>query len=282
MMDVSYIVCEYLTSATSLQAHKSTHSIFYIFLLTRYHSFMNDREILLTQVAQKGWHVVSGITVDADNAALLALGKLLGTTSMQGTRSGAPNLENDGVNRVEAMDEPMRDAAGNPVLSSNSDEFPLHTDDSYNLSPARYVLMHCWQNDASTELGAGGESWLSHVNHIVSKAPTDLVDRLIYTPYPTPFGQATILQRARSQQGIEWQVRFNRRDMQSFAKLRGKSLSEQQLSDLAEFETLASQCMERLRLQPGDCIIVDNRRALHGRSAFNPASGRLIKRLRIQ
>jgi uncharacterized membrane protein len=34
---------------------------------------MNDREILLTQVAQKGWHVVSGNTLDADNAALLGL-----------------------------------------------------------------------------------------------------------------------------------------------------------------------------------------------------------------
>jgi gamma-butyrobetaine dioxygenase len=243
---------------------------------------MSNLEYSKHALSQKGWYVVSGVALEDNNTALLALGKQLGLVSLQGTRSGAPNLENDGVNRVEAMDEPMRDAAGNPVLSSNSDEFPLHTDDSYNLSPARYVLMHCWQNDASTEPGAGGESWLSHVNHIVSKAPADLVDRLIYTPYPTPFGQATILQRARSQQGIEWQVRFNRRDMQSFAKLRGKSLSEQQLSDLAEFETLASRCMERIRLQPGDCIIVDNRRALHGRSAFNPASGRLIKRLRIQ
>lgn len=243
---------------------------------------MNKLPFTKTDLSQRGWQVVSGLALDENNAALLALGKELGLTSLQGSRSGAPNLENDGVNRVEAMDEPMRDAVGNPVLSSNSDIFPLHTDDSYSVSPARYVLMHCWQNDTATDIGKGGESWLSHVDHIVSKAPAALIDRLIYTPYPTPFGQATVLQRAHSQQGMEWQVRFNRRDMQGFAKLRGKTLSEQQLSDLAEFESLASQCMERIRLQPGDCIVVDNRRALHGRSAFNPASGRLIKRLRIQ
>ena len=78
-----------------------------------------------------------------------------------------------------------------------------------------------------------------------------------------------------------WRVRFNRRDMLSFAKLRFQFVSEQKKQDLAAFEALAMQRKESVALRLGDCIVVDNHRVLHGRSGFDPKSGRLIKRLRI-
>lgn len=108
-----------------------------------------------------------------------------------GLRLGAPNLKNDGVNRVENMDRPMRDAE----------------------------------------------------------------------------------QR--------WRIRFNRRDMIGYAALRDQFISMQHHKDLTTLEQLAMQCVEKVPLQSGDCIVVDNHRVLHGRSAFDPSSGRLIKRLRI-
>jgi alpha-ketoglutarate-dependent taurine dioxygenase len=221
-----------------------------------------------------GWAVVHDIALAADNAPLVELGRRLGSTSWQGIRKGAPNLENDGVNRVESMDQPMRDAIGNAVLSSNADEFPLHTDDSYSPAPARYVLMHCWQADPA----GGGVSWVAQVDRIVALAPQDLIERLTTVQYTTPYGNARVLWRDDAQR---WCVRFNRRDMIGFAKLRFHSMSEQKKQDLATFETLAMQCVEKVALKSGDCIVVDNHRVLHGRSAFNPASERLIKRLRI-
>lgn len=226
------------------------------------------------QIKTHGWAVVRNIGLESDNAPLIALGRLLGNTSWQGTKKGTPNLENDGVNRVENMDAPMRDAVGNAVLSSNADEFPLHTDDSYSPDPARYVLMHCWQADPA----GGGVSWVAHVDRIIAIAPADLIERLSTQKYTTPYGTDRILQR-NEQQG--WRVRFNRRDMIGFAKLRMQILSLQQRQDLAAFEALAMSCVERVALQAGDCIVVDNHRVLHGRSAFDPSSGRLIKRLRI-
>jgi alpha-ketoglutarate-dependent taurine dioxygenase len=235
---------------------------------------MRSIDHLLQAVEQKGWAVASNIAIESNNAALIALGQSFGKTSMQGSHRGAPNLENDGVNRVENMDQPLRDAAGNPVLSSNADEFPLHTDDSYSPEPARYVLMHCWQPDTS----GGGESWVSHVEQALSLAPPDLIDRLASHPYATPYGSACVLTRDAVGR---WQVRFNRRDMLGFAKLRFQFVSEQQKQDLAAFELLAMKCVERIPLKRGDCIVVDNHRVLHGRSSFNPISGRLIKRLRI-
>jgi alpha-ketoglutarate-dependent taurine dioxygenase len=221
-----------------------------------------------------GHCVVRHVGLDADNASLIALGKQLGTLSFQSHHKQLPSAENEGVYRVQVMDAPLHDSAGNIVLSSNADEFPLHTDDSYSPAPAHYVLMHCWQADAQ----GGGESWVAHVDAIVALAAADLIQRLASTPYPTPFGNASVL---RHDAAGQWRVRFNCRDMMSFAQLRQQALSAQQTDDLLAFEQLAMQCMQRMQLAPGDCIVVDNHRVLHGRSAFDPASGRLLKRLRV-
>jgi alpha-ketoglutarate-dependent taurine dioxygenase len=235
---------------------------------------MESVDRLYQTVLETGWAVFPRIAIEPNNAALLALGRLFGATSWQGSYRGSPNLENDGVNRVESMDQPLRDAVGNEALSSNAAEFPLHTDDAYSPAPARFVLMHCWQADAS----GGGESWIAHVNQIVALAPPDLIERLTTQPYTTPYGQTCILMRDTSGQ---WHVRFNHRDMLGYAKLRFQFVSEQKRQDLAAFAALAMQCVERITLKPGDCIVVDNHRVLHGRSNFDPKSGRLIKRLRI-
>lgn len=239
---------------------------------------MFDSTSALTALHRQGWGVEHCVALDADNAALIALGEQLGTRSAQGLRPDAPNFENNGVNRVENMDTPMRDAVGNAVLSSNAEEFPLHTDDSYSPEPARYVLMHCWQADSA----GGGVSWISHVDRMLALAPPDLIARLSTQKYTTPYGSAPVLWRSSERDEQQrWCIRFNRRDMIGFAKLRFQFMSEQLRRDLATLEQLAMQCMEKVALQKGDCIVVDNHRVLHGRSAFDPSSGRLMKRLRI-
>lgn len=224
-------------------------------------------------IAQRGWCVIRDIACDADNRSLIELGRQIGKTSMQGSHSGARNLENEGVNRVEAMDQPLRDAVGNEVLSSNAAEFPLHTDDSYSPQPARYVLMHCWRSDPQ-----GGVSRQADVNDILAKAEASLIQRLGAVRYPLPFGWGYVLQRDAQDQ---WVLRFNRRDMHGFALLHQTQLTQQQSADLLAFENLAMQCLQEVHLKEGDCIIADNYRMLHGRSAFDASSGRLIKRLRI-
>jgi alpha-ketoglutarate-dependent taurine dioxygenase len=226
------------------------------------------------QLQSQGWAVVPGVALDADNAALIALGRSLGEVSAQGNHHGAPNLENLGVNRVEAMEQPLRDGAGNEVFSSNAALFPLHTDNSFSAQPVRYVLMHCWQADP-----VGGESWVAHVDDMLALCDGDLVQRLHSTVYPTPFGQATVLGTREPGQTT---IRFNCRDMHSFAKIRKAPLSQQASSDLVTLEAAAMQCLQRVQLRAGDCIVADNHRVLHGRSAFSPGSGRLLKRLRIQ
>ena len=235
---------------------------------------VSDTPTFLAQLRTRGWAVAQAVALDADNAALRQLGEQLGEVSIQGNHTGAPNLESLGVNRVEAMEQPMRDGVGNEVFSSNSALFPLHTDDSFSARPARYVLMHCWQADP-----AGGESFVAHVDEILALCDSAMVQRLHTTAYPTPSGQATVL--GTDESGATT-IRFNCRDMHSFAKLRKVALSPQASDDLVGLEAAAMQCLQRVQLQAGDCIAVDNHRVLHGRSAFDPRSRRLLKRLRIQ
>ena len=225
-------------------------------------------------VSRHGWCLVGGVPCDAANESLSKLGRVFGRISMQGTARGQPNLENDGINRIQALAEPLRDAVGNAVLSTNADEFSLHTDDSYNPEPARYVLMHCWQADAS----GGGVSWISDMEEIVRNLPASVFERLLHTSYPTPYGSAYVLEQ-RGDGHIF--ARFNRRDMSGYARLRGGELSPQQACDLAALEEVAMRLKQEVLLQKGDCIVADNHRVLHGRSAFDGGSGRLVKRLRL-
>jgi alpha-ketoglutarate-dependent taurine dioxygenase len=238
-----------------------------------------DAEQVLTQVARDGWCVVRGVPCDSDNASLSALGKLVGRVSMQGTAKGQPNLEGEGINRVQVLAKPLHDRVGNQVLSTNSDEFSLHTDDSYNPEPARYILMHCWQSDSR----GGGMSWMSDVQAVTAQLPDELRARLLSSPYPTPYGKACVLEQRKEGEKISsrWFVRFNRRDMAGYARLHGGELSAQQMSDLAAFEEVAMKLRYEYMMERGDCIVADNHRMLHGRSMFDAGSGRLIKRLRL-
>jgi alpha-ketoglutarate-dependent taurine dioxygenase len=236
---------------------------------------MTEDELFQT-VLQKGWAVFPNLAMDADNASLLALGKRLGKISMQGSFVESPNFEEHGVNRVESMDVPMLDGAGNEVFSTNAKDFPLHTDDTFSATPCRFVLMHCWQADRS----GGGVSWLAHIDEIMAIMPPDLLQRLERSLYTAPFGYTSVLKKA--EQG-HWRVQFNQTNMKAFARLRFQMshLDAQKWNDLKAFEALAMQCLHHIALNTGDCIVVDNHRALHGRSAFDAGSGRLLKRLRV-
>jgi alpha-ketoglutarate-dependent taurine dioxygenase len=223
-------------------------------------------------LAVAGWALVRGVAADEDNAALRALGQALGATSRSGLHAG-PNLEQHGINRVEAMDLPRLDPSGRVVLSTSADEFPLHTDDTFAASPARYVLMHCLRPDPS----GGGVSLLGHADDIVARLPADTVARLRQCDFASPAGPQPVLFDAGGAQGI----RFNRRDMQGYGEKFGPVLSADQLAALDQLLAAARGCTHSLRMQAGDCLVVDNHRVLHGRTAFDPRSGRLLKRLRV-
>ena len=204
----------------------------------------------------------------------------LGAVSSTGITAGQPNVEQGAVNRVEAMDVPRIDPGGRTVLSTSADDFPLHSDDTFARAPVRSVLMHCWQADAD----GGGVSRVAHVADIPWRACTarDRRARLRVPDFPSPFGLASVLFEPEAGDRGPC-IRFNhRRDFVSYGERYGPALAPDQVAALDQVLHAANGCARNMMLARGDCLIVDNRRVLHGRSAFAPRSGRLLqRRLRV-
>lgn len=227
----------------------------------------------LLPLQAQGWVVVPQVPLDADNAALRALGERLGPVCWHGALPGMPNVEAHGVNAVQALARPVRDPAGQEVLSTGAQAFELHTDDCHSREPARWVLMHCWRADPH-----GGDSLLAAAEAIVAGLDAHSLALLARPDWATPAGRLPLLWR--DPRGA-WQLRCNRRDLEAHALRRGAPLPGPQRAALQALLDAAQAVLVRLRLAPGDCLVVDNRRLLHGRTAFDAASGRLLKRLRI-
>jgi alpha-ketoglutarate-dependent taurine dioxygenase len=229
------------------------------------------------RLAVAGYVVVPRVALDEDNAALRALGAALGVASATGITPGQPNVEQHGINRVEAMDLPRIDPGGRTVLSTSADDFPLHTDDTFARSPVRSVLMHCWQADAA----GGGVSRVAHVADILAGLAPATVERLRLPDFPSPFGPAPVLFEPEAGDHAGPCIRFNHRDFVSYGERYGPALAPDQLAALDQVLAAANACVREMMLSREDCLVVDNRRVLHGRSAFSPRSGRLLKRLRV-
>jgi hypothetical protein len=229
------------------------------------------------QLAVAGHAVVRGVALDGENRALRALAVTLGATSASGSAPtpNQPNVEANGISRVEAMDLPRRDPAGREILSTTAGVFPLHTDDTFVVRPARYVLMHCWKADAA----GGGVSQLAHVRDLLPRLSAQSKAALRAAVFASPFGPSPVLWEDASS-GTPC-IRFNHRDLASFGERYGPALTADQTRVLDEVLVAARASAIDIRLAAGDCLVVDNHRVLHGRTAFDPGSGRLLKRLRV-
>ncbi len=156
-------------------------------------------------------------------------------------------------------------------------ELPLHTDlPNQELIPG-YQVLHCYRNSAS-----GGESLFADGLRIVedlrTEAPDDL-DMLKNTPIPWRFSDRA--NDIRSRRPVIVERESGELDYFVF---------NAHIADLPDLETPAlyafypvyQRLMQRIRdpryavrhsLEPGEMVIFDNSRVLHGRAAFDPRSG---------
>lgn len=226
------------------------------------------------ELRTSGVAVVRGVALDATNRELREIGAMLGSASLSGIHPGSPNSEEFAICRVEALEQPCVDPVGQLILSTSAAEFPLHTDDTFAPQPARWVLMHCWRADEA----GGGVSRVSRLTDFLPQLSTTAVKHLKAKGFASPFGSAPVL-FATSE--ADMGIRFNRRDFDSYAKRFGPPLSGPQADALDEVMAAANAHAREVALSMGDCLIVDNWRVLHGRTAFAAGSGRLLKRLRV-
>ncbi|MGE4071244.1 MAG: TauD/TfdA family dioxygenase [Lysobacterales bacterium] len=212
---------------------------------------------------------ISGVPLHPDNDALRAMAAELGPVSTRGLSHRAGLVESGAVQRVEALPGPVLDQYAKSLRSASSEAFALHSDESFCVQPARWVLLHCCQ-PAET----GGDTLLLAVEEILAQVPREVRIALEQLRLPYPCGDRVTIEPS----GM---LRFNAEEVESAALRRGVPLSLPQRGWLARFEQLFARQARRLRLDAGDLLIIDNWRVLHGRTAFAASSGRLLKRLRV-
>ena len=173
------------------------------------------------------------------------------------------------------------DVVSKPEPNSNAYTalgLPCHTDLPNWERPPDYQLLHCLENDAE-----GGDSILVDgfraADELRRREPAAY--RLL-TRFPIDFRfqdkESDIRFRAPSigldEAGTVTEVRFN------FAVMDAISAPPERIGPLcralrafaAVIRDPALEC--RYRLNPGELLIFDNRRVLHGRAAFDPSTGR--------
>jgi gamma-butyrobetaine dioxygenase len=166
-------------------------------------------------------------------------------------------------------------------LANTCREIAPHTDNPYRDPVPTLQLLHCLRDAA-----AGGDTGLLDGFAAAAALRREDPDSFgVLTSTPWPFGyvdKATELRACQPLIGLSpcgriREVRFNNRSM-----LAPRLPLEQARAAYDAYRVWAEllgrpQFRLNLRLAPGDCLIVDNTRVLHARTAFTAAGERLLQ-----
>jgi alpha-ketoglutarate-dependent taurine dioxygenase len=205
-------------------------------------------------VASASVAVVRGIP-PARVDALLALAARFGGAIADG--NGVPN-------RLIAEVAPV---PGGVLHSQSRAAFPLHTDSAGRERPHAYIVLAVVELDPPP---SGALVCTASRLRALLRARPELTDRLRRAEYR--FGNlppVPVLSDG-------WQIRF-RADEATAVTVDASDAIRAFAAALRELEPICG-----VELEPGDILVVDNRRALHGRTAIPEAQTRRLLRLKVR
>jgi len=126
----------------------------------------------------------------------------------------------------------------------------------------------------------GGDSILITLEEIEARLDTETLSLLKQKAFPFPFGMSSILVE---QEQAAW-IRYNREELSYYLRQHHLTLSERASSALEALNAVITELEEtvpRYHLVNGECLVIDNKRVLHGRSELAKDSDRLLKRVRV-
>jgi alpha-ketoglutarate-dependent taurine dioxygenase len=221
------------------------------------------------RLAVDGAVVLEGVDVRAD-AELLAACAFAGAPSPVGN-GGAVVF--DVTPRPDGTD-----------LSSTAAAFPVHTDSTFLPEPHVAIALGCVEAS-----GTGGRSCVVRARDACAAVPDDVVDALSEAVFPFIVRDGVHPARVDVLPVVTWDaagdplLRF-RFDAIAMAGRAGEiRLSDRHAAALDVFRAAVEDeaLQATFALRPGDVLVVDNRRALHGRSAVGPDAGRLMRRVKL-
>ncbi|OUS27739.1 hypothetical protein A9Q98_09035 [Thalassotalea sp. 42_200_T64] len=148
----------------------------------------------------------------------------------------------------------------------------LHTDSSYMDNPHAILAFQCIVADPN-----GGETILMAIDDIIDNISDTNKKLLSAKVFPFAKNKSSIL--AKDEYG-EWNIRFYKTQLEQ--SLEKPALAQKYLDAIGELEaSIADEKHHfRTKMQPGDMILVNNLKALHGRSNIEAESPRVIYRVR--
>jgi alpha-ketoglutarate-dependent taurine dioxygenase len=206
-----------------------------------------------------------------DNAVLVRLARRLGPLSSAGIGTNKAVVEDQYVHRISNSFS-IADEQGYPIISTTSDAFPLHTDCFFHFAPIPFVILHCW-----IPSDGGGVTLLSSVDDIVGELSQSTIRHLQECFVYTPYGSVPLLLK----DGHSYRIQYNRHHINKFSSFYNKEYSDHELGLFDLLDHVALRVSMCTALSKEDCLIINNQRCLHGRTAFPVTGSRLLKRILI-
>jgi alpha-ketoglutarate-dependent taurine dioxygenase len=162
------------------------------------------------------------------------------------------------------------DKHGHPILSTTDREFPLHTD-AYNRSEApRYVFLFRVDR-AETDTA----SYVSDFRKAADLLGEENLVLLQEPVFPSAAGWRPVLE----ERGGSLRFRFNGEEIRRWSQREDGGLSAAAERAVDSLESALVTMQEMFRLEPLDCLLLDNWRVCHGRSRIPAGSKRELKRV---
>ncbi|HJQ01809.1 MAG TPA: hypothetical protein VJ851_09425 [Jatrophihabitans sp.] len=170
--------------------------------------------------------------------------------------------------RVKNAGDGELDRYDETILSSVKDDFDLHTDGYNQPQPPKYMLL--LRTDASPELPA---SYLADATLLLDLLTEDELSLLARPIFPTAEGCLPALTVEEGRVRVRWNAELVRRWLR-----RSDSDAAAAEQALALLGRRLPEIMLVDHIHQHECLILDNSRWLHGRSALRPDSERVLLR----
>jgi alpha-ketoglutarate-dependent taurine dioxygenase len=210
-----------------------------------------------------GGIVLRGASGSPTHERILAFGRLVGEVGKPAV--DVAKTSHEFVHDVTPLSEGLRDKRGVLVKSTTFEDIALHTA-GYNAEhPPRQVLLQV------AVPGTGGVTLVALVNEIAASLRPSSVKLLGEPVYPITIGMTRLLWWEH-----KWYMRFNYYEIETHIRHgQNRDLIQpghvEALSELLEvLDYQVSLSRNRVQLQRGDVLILDNCATLYGRLALAP------------
>ncbi|MBE9116537.1 TauD/TfdA family dioxygenase [Lusitaniella coriacea LEGE 07157] len=216
--------------------------------------------------------LVQNISKIENEIAIKKISASFGNVSRSDVFSPEKEID-DYIHKVQVQKQHKKDSDGFLILSTTHLPFDCHTDGYFDLNPIDIVILQCVTPDKY-----GGDSIIVFLEDVISKLDLDIIKILKQPIFPARCGKVSIL----TENENDFSIRYNRLELNRGAILYNVKLSLLQVEALDRLNSAIESSKIYLKLMPYDCLIIDNKRVLHGRTALSSEnSHRLFRRVQI-